>query len=415
MPRRLEALKISYVGLHSPVQPKVSGSCRSDPASWLLQALIVEALADGFTAPQEQLDAALRSTGTGAGPADAGPAAAAAGRSVPADGGPADRPAASSTGDRGQASEASNSGSEEDRVLSAMWQAVVAHKANLADEPEGSPAYMAYYSLAQHLVATSKVPSRPGWWLRQRFNVEVIWRLTKARVNCSKDVLAEQSSSLPEFWEWAAPWLGVVSFASSLREQMMSMGQYILNKAALRRIHREEVKRAQAHARPSAPSSSKRSLPDRPSRTASSGGAPAGGQAQAGSRSSPSRRPRSSSSNPIGGEAPPRSSSASAARGRRRQRRSSGAGESPAPEPASWVGVASHLMEAMSMVARLAVREKMQSYKNQERFMRVMEQLEQVGGVGGGVRLCWVESLLWSAASCMGRQVSEGLREFQIS
>ena len=380
--------------------------------SWPVQALIMEAQADGFSAPQEQLDAALRATGGGAGPADASPAAAAAGRSAPADGGPTDRPAASSTGDRGEAPEASNSGSEEDRNLTAMWQDVLAHKVRLADQPEGSPAYTAYFNLAQHLVATSKVPSRPGWWLETRFMVEATWRLTKINwgqtmVNAS---LARKSSSeLRELREWVASCLGVVSFAVSLRDHMLSMGQYILNNAAIRRINREAQKRAAAHDRPPAPSSSKTPPPDSPSHTGSSGSAPAGGQAQAVSRPSRSRHPRSSSSRPEGGEAPPRSGSASAARGRRRQRRSSGAGESPAPEPASWAGVASHLLEAMIMVTRLSVREP-QSDEDQERAMRLMDKLEQVGGGGGplaGWRAC--SGLLYHVCRCRAVRALESL------
>ena len=326
----------------------------------------MEAQADGFTAPQEQLDAALLSTGADAGPADAGPAAAAAGRPAFASGGPTDRPAASSTDDGAPAPEASDSGSEEDRALCAMWQAVVACKASLADEQEGSPAYVAHFNLAQYLVATSKVPSRPGWWPRWRFMMEAGLRLSKAMGPAELSV-------------WLGPFRDVASFAVSLREHMMAMGQYILNNAALRRIQREEERRAQAHARPPAPSSSSSGLPpDRPSRTGSSDSTPAGGQAGAGSRPSPTWRPRSSSSSSAGGEAPPRSGSASAARGRRRQRRSSGAGKSPAPEPASWAGVASHLVEAMIMVKRLSVQE-VQSNEDQERAMRLMEKLEQVG------------------------------------
>eukprot|EP00891_Asterochloris_glomerata_P006435 jgi/Astpho2/6435/Aster-x0729 len=158
-----------------------------------LQALIVEAQADGFSAPQEQLDAALRSIGAGAGPADASLTAASAGHSAPAEGGTIDRPAASSTSDRRQAPQASNRGSEEERTLFAMWQAVVAHKASLADEPEGSPAYIAYYNLAQYLVSTSKVPSRPGLWLQVRFAWEANWRLAVAIGTCW-DLTADKSS-----------------------------------------------------------------------------------------------------------------------------------------------------------------------------------------------------------------------------
>ncbi len=357
-----------------------------------LQALIVEAQADGFSAPQEQLDAALRSTGAGAGPADASLTAASAGHSAPAEGGTIDRPAASSTSDRSQAPQASNRGSEEDRTLFAMWQAVVAHKASLADEPEGSPAYIAYYNLAQYLVSTSKVPSRPGLWLQVRFAWEANWRLAVAIGTCW-DLTADKSSEVDRLSEWFAPFREVLNFSVSLREQMFLMGQHLLNNAALRRINREEQKHARAYARPPGPSSSKGLPPDRASRTASSGSAPAGGQAQAGSRPSRSRPPRSSSS-PADGEGPPRSGSASAARGRRRQRRSSGAGESAAAEPASWAGVASHLLEAMIMVTRLSVRE-VQSDEDRERAIWLMEKLEQVGrgwwqdqgSLGGGLAL----------------------------